>query len=226
MLPILSDIPPIRAVLFDLDGTLIDSESLTDRAISDLLRVRSIAVADLDLSQFHGVSWRGIGKKLCALFPSLGEAASVADTLADRCAALAHTDPAPLVPGAAEAFRAASAHFPTAIVTGSNADAVAQFLRRTDLHSACALYVSNEQYVDSKPHPASYRLAAERLALPPASCLVFEDSLPGLRAARAATMPAIAVAHSAPTPPSDLALGCISTYSDLPNDFFSSLGCR
>lgn len=213
----------ISAVLFDLDGTLIDSESLTDRAVLDLLQTHSIAGDDLDLSQFHGVSWQGIDLMLRALFPKLGQAGNLAQALAAHCAQLAQCQPPPFIPDAQRAFLAASALFPTAIVTGSDAAAVENFLQRSGLQTACSFYVSNEQYAYSKPDPACYRLAADKLGIAPAACLVFEDSVPGLQAARAAGMQAIAVTHSTSSPPAGLAAGSIVDYTALAGDFFAHI---
>ncbi len=213
----------IRAVLFDLDGTLIDSESLTDRAVLDLLQSHSIASDGLDLIQFHGLSWQGIDAQLRALFPILEQVNHLADTLAARCAQLAQRQPPPFIPGAQRAFLAASDLLPTAIVTGSNAATVEDVLQRADLQNACSFYVSSEHYTGSKPDPACYQLAADRLGLAPDTCLVFEDSMPGLHAARSAGMPAIAVTHSTSAPPPGLAARCIADYTELADDFFAQI---
>ena len=214
----------IRAVLFDLDGTLIDSESLTDRAVIDLLQKHTLHASNLNLRQFHGTNWRSIAVQLSNLFPSLDDVEYTIDTLSTHFSELCQHTPAPLIPGSREAFFSASSHFPTAIVTSSNADVVEHFLRHAELESACSFFISSENYTESKPHPSCYQLAAERLNLPPAQCLVFEDSTAGLQAARAAGMPAIAVLHNAPPPPADLAVGLITDYTELPNAFFDQIG--
>ena len=63
----------IRAVLFDLAGTLIDSESLTDRVVIDLLQKHTLHASNLNLRQFHGTNWRSIAVQLSNLFPSLDD---------------------------------------------------------------------------------------------------------------------------------------------------------
>lgn len=214
----------IRAVLFDLDGTLMDSESLTERVILDLLNEHALSASNLDLRQFHGISWQSIALKLSDLFTPLDDFENTIKVLSTRFSELSQHAPPPLVPAARETFLAASKHFPTSIVTGSNTDVVENFLRNAELESACSFFISSEYYTKSKPHPSCYQLAAERLNIPPAQCLVFEDSTPGLQAARAAGMPAIAVLHNAPPPPADLAVGLITDYTELPNTFFDQIG--
>ena len=66
----------------------------------------------------------------------------------------------------------------------SGAVDVEAFLDRANLRTACSFYLSYEMYSPSKPAPNGYRIAAERLHTPPEQCLVFEDSQPGLTAAR------------------------------------------
>jgi HAD superfamily hydrolase (TIGR01509 family) len=214
----------IRAVFFDLDGTLIDSESLTDRAVLYLLQKHALPANNLDLRLFHGTTWRAIALRLKALFPTLDDLDYTIELLSTHFFEQSMSAPPPLIPAAQEAFLAASSRFPTGIVTGSNADAVDHFLRHSGLESACSFVVSSEQYAASKPDPVCYQLAAEQLAIPPAQCLVFEDSTPGLQAAKAAGMPAIAVLYSAPPPPSGLAIGSIVDYTELPDTFFEQIG--
>jgi HAD superfamily hydrolase (TIGR01509 family) len=218
----LKNIAGIKAVLFDLDGTLMDSEPLTDLAITDLLREHQIDTSQIDFKPFHGITWQSVANGLGALFPELA-AVDIAAAIQERCIQLAQQTRPTLVPGARAAFLRASACLPVAIVTGSDAETVAFFLARSQLQSACSFALSCEMYARSKPDPQSYLLAAKRLELPPTSCLVFEDSLPGLQAARAAGMLAIAIGHCAPAPPAGFAHHIIADYTLLPDDFFKQI---
>jgi len=216
-----ANLPTIRAVLFDLDGTLMDSESLTDCAIEHLLHEQHID-AKVDPVEFHGTSWQNVSERLVQLFPQLAQL-DVTTWLEDHCTQLIQQQAPALIPGSVQAFLRASAHMPVAIVTGSNAATVEAYLARTELEAACSFYITNEQYSRSKPDPECYLLAAERLNIAPESCLVFEDSVAGLHAAVAAGMPAIAIEHSAGAPPPGLARHALADYTLLPDDFFSRL---
>lgn len=212
----------IRAVLFDLDGTLMDSEQITDRAVAELLTAREIDTQDIDFLQFHGINWQRLELILKERFPTLHNV-DVLPWLEQRFYEISAIEPPPLLPGAREAFLQASAQLPTAIVTGSGSTDVEAFLDRADLAQACSFYLSYEMYGPSKPDPSCYRLAAERLNLAPEHCLVFEDSHPGLTAAAAAGMHPVAITHSSPLPPPGLAELIIEDYTQLPADFFSAI---
>ena len=212
----------IRAVIFDLDGTLIDSERYTDQAIAELLAQRDIAAPDLDFLHFHGISWKRLDRLLKERFPILADA-DILSFLEKRFYELSAQAPPPPLPGAREAFLQASAQLPVAIVTGSGAADVEAFLDRTELHTACSFYLSYEMYNPSKPDPTCYKMAAARLDLPPGQCLVFEDSHPGLTAAHQAGMRTIAITHSSLPPPPGLADQIIEDYTTLPADFFCAI---
>lgn len=212
----------INAILFDLDGTLIDSETITERAVGELLAQHNIYATDLDLLQFHGISWQRLELILKERFPMLTEV-EVLHYLEKRFYEISKTEPPTLLPGARESFLAANAQMPTAIVTGSGAADVEAFLDRADLRQACSFYLSYEMYSPSKPDPNCYLMAAERLNLPPEQCLVFEDSHPGLSAAHTAGMYTIAITYSSPPPTPGLADLIIEDYTHLPNDFFHTI---
>ena len=117
----------IKAVLFDMDGTLVDSELLTEQALLALLPERGIDVEGLDLVQFHGVAWNGVADRLLELFPTLAtDSLSLAADIEVRFHVVFESRPPDLIPGAVVAFAAAAHVFPGAatIVTGSEARSV------------------------------------------------------------------------------------------------------
>ena len=219
----------IKAVLFDMDGTLVDSELLTEQALLALLPERGIDVEGLDLVQFHGVAWNGVVDRLLELFPTLAtDSLSLAADIEARFHVVFESRPPDLIPGAVVAFAAAARVFPDAatIVTGSEARSVELLLERAGLRQICTGYTSCDQYSRSKPDPESYLLAARRLDVPPASCLVFEDSLPGLQAASTAGMWRIAITRGVPArvrQAAELAHAGIDDFTALPEAFFDSI---
>jgi len=214
----------IKAVLFDMDGTLWDTEQVSERAIGQLLEEWRIDSTQVDLLTFHGIKWSIIGLLLEQQFPSL-RGSEPAAAIEARFEELQQVEPAPLIRGARQAFVAAAAALPhaTAIVTGSDSHAVEAFLDLADLRSHCATYNSADMYERSKPDPQSYAMTAAQLGVEPQHCLVFEDSLAGMQAAAAAKMHCIAItAGQAPRIASgqEHADGVITDYTELPEGFF------
>jgi sugar-phosphatase len=217
----------IRAVAFDMDGTLTDSEGLTALVIASLLADHGVAAVDDDETRYHGVTWASIAATLNRDHPQLAGAASAAELQA-RFHASFVAEPPPLIGGAREAVVAAAAHHPVAIASSSNRESVEYLVERLDLHDAIPVRVCAEDVRHSKPHPECYLEAAARLGCEPPHLLVFEDSLAGLRAARAAGARTVAITHGKTAaqldevrPEADL---CIRDYTELPADFLDRIG--
>lgn len=213
--------PPVQAVLFDMDGTLIDSEPVAAAVVAELLAQFEIDT-DLKTDQIQGVTWSDIGALLRPLHRDFANM-NLARLLSDRCHDRMLQTPPPPINGAVEAVCAASKHLPTAIVSSSDRETIGVVIQRLNLKSQFKLVVGAEDVQHSKPNPECFLLAAHSLGVPPASCLVFEDSDAGLNAAHAAGMRAIAIGKR--TTPRPYALRTIEDFGDLGSMFFSGL-CR
>lgn len=213
----------IRAVIFDLDGTLVDSECRVEEAIEAIASAHNGAgVVDIDYGVLYGLTWERIAATLAEAAPNLAGALT-AEKLRARFNTLCLTRPPPLIPGARNAVLAASAVAHTAIATSSNRDWVEVVLLRMDIRAILNDYVCADDYRRSKPDPECYLLAADRLQTRPDRCLVFEDSVAGLRAAKAAGMRTIAITHSAHDPDEArrVAERSIADFRELSPDFFA-----
>lgn len=221
---------PFSAVIFDLDGTLIDSEDRSERVVLEFLAARGlVAEAVPDLTRFHGMTWEEIGTRLEAIFPSLSSQMSGGE-LRDAFHASLLADPPPLIPGAKGAVAASLSGFPTAVVTSSNRESLEYALTLLDLDVSGLLSICAEDVRRSKPDPEGFLTAAKRLGIPADRCLVFEDSVAGLAAAGAAGMSAFAIARDRIGDDRDrlknLADRVISDFTELPKDFFSATSCQ
>ncbi|MEE2658908.1 MAG: HAD family phosphatase [Candidatus Latescibacterota bacterium] len=217
----------IQAVIFDMDGTLIDSEIVSGRAVLTVLTRLGLDTAGLDLVRFHGTTWQQIELQLKQTYPQLAEV-DLKRQIADEFLILFESEPPAFLPGARLAVLAAAERFPgrVAICTGSDAEAVENLLQREDLRAAIATYVSAEMYSPSKPDPSCYLLTSERLGVDPKNILVFEDSRPGMMAAHAAGMQLIAITAgdgSRREWARELARPGIDDYTNLPPKFFAEL---
>jgi HAD superfamily hydrolase (TIGR01509 family) len=187
------------AVIFDLDGVLVDSERIWDE-------VRRAVVAE------HGGTWlpeatraqQGMSTPEWAryLVEELGAKLSppeIATLVVKRMAARYAEEP-PLIPGAVDVVRHVSARWPVAIASSSPVILIKGFLDVTGLPVGAA--VSSEQVGAGKPAPDVYLRAAELLGVAPGDCAAVEDTTNGLRSALAAGMAVYAVPnpHFPPDP--------------------------
>ncbi|MBW2524346.1 MAG: HAD family phosphatase [Deltaproteobacteria bacterium] len=216
----------IEAVLFDMDGTLIDSEGLTEVAVGKVLTDRGLATELVDFSRFHGITWAATVVSLRKTFPELGSV-PLSDVLMRAYQDLFVADFPPLIEGARDAVRQAAEHRPTGIVTSSSRMTVEHVVEKLELGSILQTIVCAEDCARSKPDPEGYLLAAERLDVSPSRCLVFEDSLVGLRAAKLAGMKVVAISHGASpavlAEQRQIADDEVPSFAALPRGFFASI---
>ncbi len=220
-----ADWPSFDAALFDMDGTLVDSEERTDEVVATLVARRGLDPGAIDdPTAFHGATWADIAGQLQSTFPSL-DGPGLAGELQDAFHGSLVAAPPPPVPGAWEALRACLATVPTAIVTSSQRESLEVVLGHAGIAPGALLTICAEDVRRSKPAPEGYLAAAAALGVPAARCLVFEDSMAGLRAARAAGMTAIAIARTrrgdARRQLGTIAAQVVSDFRELPTDFFS-----
>ncbi len=203
----------VEAFLFDMDGTLLDSECLTEAAVRGLLAARGFEV-ELDYTTFHGITWRSIAAMLREAEPALGGLPLDQELEARFHHALVETAP-PMIPGAAEAVVAAARRGRAALVTSSDRASAEHVVARLELGAHLTTLVCAEDVTRSKPAPDCFVAAATRLGVESARCLVFEDSEAGLLAARAAGMRTVAIGGR--REPADLA---VDDFTQLPPGFF------
>jgi HAD superfamily hydrolase (TIGR01509 family) len=184
----------LRAVLFDLDGTLVDSERQYSEAMAiALARDAGIEVTAADRAYGIGRSWVAIHEHLRGRFPDLPWTRDelIARTAAESKALFAVRG-VDVMPGAL----AAVARFRDrrrALVTGSSRAEASHMLGFLAIADAFEVTLCAEDVVRSKPAPDGYLAACARLGVAPREALVIEDSTAGCTAGRAAGCAVIAV---------------------------------
>jgi HAD superfamily hydrolase (TIGR01509 family) len=183
-----------RAILFDLDGTLVDSERECAEAMARALeRGRGLRIDQADRDFIVGRSWVDIHRQLAGRYPAMTwtMAELIAATAAAREEVIAERG-ITILPGAVEAVRR-FAHLGLAIVTGSSRVEAAQSLAALGLADRFAVVVASEDVPRSKPAPDGYLAAAAALGVAPSECLGIEDSAHGIAAGHAAGARVLAV---------------------------------
>jgi mannitol-1-/sugar-/sorbitol-6-phosphatase len=217
---------PVRAVLFDLDGTLVDSEIHTDQAISAVTAHYGIANFALPHSETRGRTWIHVAERIQALTKIDRAADVLADELLNRWNELV-IDVKP-IPGAPEAVRAAAAcNLKLGVVSGSPRSVIDTFLDKLGVGDCVdpRARIGGDVVSHSKPDPEGYLLAARAYDIDPANALVFEDSQAGLLAAKAAGMRSVFVTCCASDIPANtlLATASCTHYRTLPPRFWERL---
>lgn len=184
------------SVIFDLDGTLVDSEPHYFEAGRRTLAAYGVT----DFSWQDHTRFIGIGTRetLTILRSEYGIDASVDELLAAK-----NRHYLELAGASAEAFpemrrfveRLAAHGHPITVASGSSRAAIAAVLAATGLDAHLTSYVSAEEVLQGKPEPDVFVEAARRLGVEPADCVVVEDAPPGAEAAHRAGMRCIAVPY-------------------------------
>lgn len=198
----------IRAILFDFNGVLADDETAHVECFCQALKEYGLA---LSKAEYYG-TYLGMDERSCtALLLTARDGKSDAGLvrrIQDRKAELFRLHPAAhkpeLFPGVIEFVQAARPLCRMAIASGGRREQIDRALRGTEIEQAVDLIVSADDCPVGKPDPAIYLLTLQRLndvvrpLLRPDECLVIEDSKAGIRAARAAGMPVLALATTYP----------------------------
>jgi HAD superfamily hydrolase (TIGR01509 family) len=190
------------AVIFDLDGVLVDSERLWNGAKEALVRETGGVWRDESPTVMMGMSspeWATY------LHDDLGVPMDVDAINREvvRRMEEGYRSDLPLLPGAAEAVRALAARWPLGLASSSNRELIDLVLEISGFGDAFRVTVSSEEVERGKPAPDVYLAAAERLGVAPERCVAIEDSSNGLRSAAAAGMPVIAVPNPHYAPAAD-----------------------
>ena len=195
----------IEAVVFDLDGVLIDSEPVWEQARRGLVAERGGHWAPDAQRRLMGMStpeWaRYLSEDLGVGLPPDQVAALVVDRMA-----ASYREHIPLLPGAVDAVRRIAARWPLGLASSAAAELIETALEASGLRSCFQVTMSTEQVARGKPAPDIYLAVADRLGAAPAGCAAVEDSSNGLRSAAAAGLHVIAIPRPE-FPPDPDALG-------------------
>ena len=206
-----------QAVIFDMDGVLLDSEQLWNQSKEEVVRN-------------SGGHWREEAPTAMIGMSSPEWSAYMRDTLGVRMDAddinravvdrmeQHYREHLPLLPGAVEVVRSLHHRWPLALASSANREIIDFALDAAGLAGEFSATVSSEEVAHGKPAPDVYVEAARRLGVPADRCVAIEDSSNGLRSAAAARMAVIAVPNEHYPPGPDaiaLAADCVHSLAEI-----------
>ena len=197
---------PVQAVVFDLDGVLIDSEELWDEVREQLARERGGRWHERAQADMMGMSSPEWSLYLHDVI-GLDDRPEKLNAEVIRRMQARYAVHLPLIDGATEAVRRLARAFRLALASSSNRPLIEMVLAGMGVDALFETTVSSEEVERGKPAPDVFLEAARRLDVDPARCAAIEDSANGIRAAHAAGMRVVAIPNRRyPPPPEVLAL--------------------
>ena len=182
----------IEAVIFDLDGVLLQSEEVWDRVREQLTRETGgkwHSRASRDMMGMSSPEWsRYMSKKLA--LPMTPE--EINGEVVKRME-LAYVDHLPLISGAHEAVDRLAARWPLGLASSSNRSLIDKALQQAELNDRFQATLSSEEVERGKPHPDVFQEVARRLGVEPRRVAAIEDSENGVRSAYAAEMAVVLI---------------------------------
>jgi HAD superfamily hydrolase (TIGR01509 family) len=183
----------IEAVIFDLDGVMVDTETISNQAWKIVLRDLH---AELDEKTGLSIIGHSSDESAQIIKSSIYLSIDASELLFRKRKVFRQllSKGIPVMPGLQELVEHLSeTGLPWAVATSSPREYAESILRQIGLRNQCSVLVSGDEVVRSKPMPDIYLLAAERLHISPRNCLALEDSVPGCHAAIGAGMVTIAI---------------------------------
>ncbi len=184
----------LKAILFDMDGTLVDSETTYVKAVCLCVAAYGGHLEkDEAMTLVYGRSRSMISADIVEQFSQLAINKEQLEEEIDQRfeAMIEHEDIA--IESSCAVLRELSKEYPIAVVSGSTRAHIANFTKRADVDTHIQFYIGADDYEYGKPDPSCYLMAAQQFNVEPQHCLVFEDSHVGVRSAKAAGMPCVAL---------------------------------
>lgn len=207
--------PCTQAIIFDMDGLLVDSEPLARRSWETVIQGYGFELDEETYRSMIGRRLEETSKLLQSKLQIPAEAEELAKQKEAVLAQLGTGDVLPM-PGLDRLMKELhDRRIPWAVATSNRRAFATQILKQFALWSACQSLTTGEEVQDGKPAPDIYLLAASKMGVLPEFCLALEDSVPGAQAAKAAGMVTLAV----PGPHENAAAFAFADY------VFESLDC-
>lgn len=202
------------ATVFDLDGTLVDTEEVWDAARRELAAQDGVPWPDGATQAMMGMSTQEWSHYLAATVGIQGDDETAARRVIDALKVRYHHQ-LDILPGAVEAVRRMAELGPVGIASSSPRELIEALVRELGLTDVIQVIVSTEEVGRGKPAPDGFLAACAKLGATPRHTVAVEDSTNGIRSGLAAGMPVVAVPQDFHRPPQDLLDACSAVLPDL-----------
>ena len=184
----------IKAVVFDMDGTIADSEKIAERVTREFFQKRGIIMTREEEKAMFGLNWKDLVKEILGS-RGLEYSQSIKNTLKERYVRTMSRDVKSL-PGVYDLLGEVSKNLKVGLATNSRYREVEIIFDKLDFQRYFHLKLARDHVKKGKPNPEIYLKAADTFGVRPFECVVFEDSIIGLLAAKNAGMKRIAIVNT------------------------------
>ncbi len=206
---------PYSAVIFDMDGVIVDSEPRHERAFVEVFDALGYGGRHgIHFPDYYGRSDRALWLDFIAAHQPSHSLETLTKLKEDRLLSLLAADE-PIFQELPELVEALAIRSKLAVASGSTHAVIGAVLAMQGLRRHFPVVVSAQDVTRGKPDPDIFLLAAEKLEVEPATCVVIEDSAAGVAAARAAGMRVIGITNSLPPERLQEADAVVSTYREI-----------
>ena len=206
---------PLRAIIFDMDGVIVDSEERHQRAFQKVLReIGYEDKFDIRYADYVGRSDLELWVDFVARYKPPQTVEQLLAMKRRRVMGLIRRE-RPVFDGLPELLTKLAAHYPLGLASGSERPVVQEVLKLKRLHRFFPVVVTDSEVERGKPAPDIFLRAAELLKVAPGACCVIEDSKPGVAAGLAAGMHVIAITNTHPAAELRHATRVVRTYRQI-----------